>query len=509
MTLYSSGSGDYVLAGYSHSKGPVNSGLWVLATNNQRKIEWELTFDGYSSNDRIHCIKPTPDGGFIAVGEIWSKGEGKSDIYVVKIEGELMKSIDWYVKEKITPWIQRGEFEKTEDYNERISSRNPEYDRVREKYVTQATNYYGAKKIKLKEAELSKYNADHELFNIRLPNFDAIEIRIPINEAQAFKQNWKYVEFENPIYDLKDKMLILSKLEMILNGKKYTFNYPSSVDDNMLFKLTGETDYSNITGYRGSGDPLKGLNVAKAGSIKVGKYYALIIGIDDYKGQWTPLANAVGDARAVEKLLRSKYQFNHMKTLYNEESTRENIINAFLWLVENVKENDNVFIYYSGHGEFKKKLNKGFWVPVDAQTSSISIYISNSDIQTFLGSIQSKHTLMVSDACFSGDIFRGKTSSVPFENADKYYQKVYSLKSCQAISSGGIEPVMDGGRDGHSVFAYYFLKALNENTDSYLDASRLFDRIKVPIVNNSDQSPKFSPIKNTGDEGGQFVFIRK
>jgi hypothetical protein len=168
-----------------------------------------------------------------------------------------------------------------------------------------------------------------------------------------------------------------------------------------------------------------------------------------------------------------------------------------------------VFIYYSGHGEFEKKLNKGYWVPVDAQTASISIYISNSDIQTFLGSIASKHTLMVADACFSGDIFRGKTVSVPFDDSDKYFKKVYNLKSVQAISSGGIEPVMDGGRDGHSVFAYYFLKALNENKENYMDGSQLFDRIKVPIVNNSDQSPNFQPVKNTGDEGGQFVFIRR
>ena len=508
-TMYQDENGGFVIAGHSHSKGPVNSGLWVLKTNQERKIEWELTFDGFSSYDRIHTLQATPDGGFVAVGEIWSKGEGKSDIYVVKIEGNLMKSIDWYVTEKITPWIQRGEFEKSEDYQERISSENPEYDRVRAKYVKEATNYYGTKQIRLADAELGKYNADHELFFIHFQNFDAIEVEVPINDAQLFKQNWKYVEFENPIYDLKDNQLILAKVEMVINGITYTFNYPESKDADLRFEMTGESDRSKVTGYRGSGDPLKGLNVSKAGSIKVGKYYALIIGIDDYKGQWSPLANAVGDARAVEKLLRSKYQFNHIKTLYNEASTRANIIDAFLWLVENVKENDNVFIYYSGHGEYEKKLNKGFWVPVDAQTSSISIYISNSDIQTFLGSINSKHTLMVSDACFSGDIFRGKTSSVPFENAEKYYQKVYSLKSCQAISSGGIEPVMDGGRDGHSVFAYYFLKALNDNQESYLDASRLFDRIKVPIVNNSDQSPKFSPIKNTGDEGGQFVFIRR
>lgn len=184
-------------------------------------------------------------------------------------------------------------------------------------------------------------------------------------------------------------------------------------------------------------------------------------------------------------------------------------MNALEWLVDSVKAEDNVLIYYSGHGEYKQSLNKGYWVPVDAATTSTYKYISNSDIQTFLGGIKSKHTLLISDACFSGDIFRGTTVSVPFEDTEKYYKKVHGLKSCQAITSGGLEPVMDGGRDGHSVFAYYLLKMLNENTSKHYDTGQLYNDIKIPVTNNSNQSPKLQPIKDTGDEGGQFIFIKK
>jgi len=241
----------------------------------------------------------------------------------------------------------------------------------------------------------------------------------------------------------------------------------------------------------------------------IGKYYALIIGIDKYKGVWTPLQNAVNDAKAIEALLKSKYKFDHFKTLYNEQASRTSIINEMEWLVTNAKPEDNVFIYYSGHGEFKKDLNKGFWVPVDAGSNSTANYISNSDLQNYLGGIKSKHTLLVADACFSGDIFRGNTVSVPFEESEKYYREVHGLLSRQALTSGGIEPVMDGGKDGHSVFAYYFLKTLNENQNKYLDASQIFNKVKIPVINNSEQSPKLAPVKNTGDEGGQFIFIKK
>ena len=174
-----------------------------------------------------------------------------------------------------------------------------------------------------------------------------------------------------------------------------------------------------------------------------------------------------------------------------------------------VKENDNVFIYYSGHGDFKKELNKGYWVPADSKSNSVSQFVSNNDIQTFLSGINSKHTLLVSDACFSGDIFRGYTTSIPFDNTEKYYFNIYNVKSRQAISSGGIEPVMDGGKNGHSVFAYYLLQALKTNDAKYFDAGQLFNKIKIPVVNNSDQSPNFNPIKNSGDEGGQYIFIKK
>jgi uncharacterized caspase-like protein len=221
------------------------------------------------------------------------------------------------------------------------------------------------------------------------------------------------------------------------------------------------------------------------------------------------LKNAVNDAKAIETLLKNKYKFDYFKALYNNDATRVNIIEQMEWLVANVKASDNVLIFYSGHGEFNQALNKGYWVPADATAKSTSYYISNSDIQTFLGGIKSKHTLLISDACFSGDIFRGGTVSIPFEESEKYYSRVHNATSRKAITSGGIEPVMDGGREGHSVFAFYLLKMLENNTKKYLDASQLYENIKIPVVNNSDQSPIFNAIKNAGDEGGEFIFQKK
>lgn len=266
----------------------------------------------------------------------------------------------------------------------------------------------------------------------------------------------------------------------------------------------------NYSEFRGGNDPLKGLNVAQAmKSVQVGEYYALIIGIDQYSGEWPRLQNAVNDAKTVAKTLSEKYTFHSLKTLYDMEATRDNIMKEFEWLMQNVKQNDNVLIYYSGHGEYIQNMDKGYWVPIDATSKTISKYISNEDIRSFLSGINSKHTLLVTDACFSGDIFRGQTLTIPYENSTRYYQKVYSLNSRKALTSGGVEPVLDKGKEGHSVFAYYFLQALTKNTEKYFDAGQIFESLKVPVVNNSYQTPLYNPIRNAGDEGGQFIFIMK
>jgi len=262
----------------------------------------------------------------------------------------------------------------------------------------------------------------------------------------------------------------------------------------------------NAVKYRG--DPLKGIDVYSAQKeMEIGNYFAFIIGIDNYQGEWAPLDNAVNDAKSIETILKSKYKFDEIITLYNEQATRGNIIQQFEKLASIVKEKDNLLIYYSGHGDYKQDIRKGFWVPVNASTTSTSNYLSNADIQSLLAGIKSKHTLLIADACFSGDIFRGKTLTIPFSPENKYYHKVQSLPSRKAMSSGGLEPVMDGGKDGHSVFAYYLLRALENNSGVYYDANQLYNEIKIPVVNNSEQTPGFAPIRNTGDEGGQFLFL--
>lgn len=239
-----------------------------------------------------------------------------------------------------------------------------------------------------------------------------------------------------------------------------------------------------------------------------GRYRALIVGIDSYQGAWQPLRNAARDARAVAEVLATQYGFTDIDTLYNEAATRTSIITALERLVERAEPEDHVLIYYSGHGQLDERFNRGYWVPANARSGFTGDFISNSDVVTYVSGIEAKHTLLVADACFAGDLFRSGTMLTQFEASERFYREAMRTPSRKAMTSGNVEPVMDGGRDGHSVFAYYFLKALRENTAPFLADVQVFDALRIPVTNNSEQTPQFNPIKNAGDEGGNFVFTR-
>jgi hypothetical protein len=90
---------------------------------------------------------------------------------------------------------------------------------------------------------------------------------------------------------------------------------------------------------------------------------------------------------------------------------------------------------------------------------------------------------------------------------DKYYLNLYNEKSRWGMTSGNRTPVADQGSGGHSVFAYQLLKELKQNEKPYISTQEIYTRIAPIVGNNSEQTPLCRPIRNTGDQGGEFVFV--
>ncbi|MBK8403799.1 MAG: caspase family protein [Saprospiraceae bacterium] len=92
----------------------------------------------------------------------------------------------------------------------------------------------------------------------------------------------------------------------------------------------------------------------------VNSTYAVVVGISDYQDPGiTDLRFADKDAEAFANYLRSnaggKLDNDHLKVLLNEKATVAQFAMALDWLMEVVKENDQVILYFSGHGDVEKK----------------------------------------------------------------------------------------------------------------------------------------------------------
>ncbi|MBC7425745.1 MAG: caspase family protein [Bacteroidia bacterium] len=232
-------------------------------------------------------------------------------------------------------------------------------------------------------------------------------------------------------------------------------------------------------------------------------YHAMLIAAKDYEDADIPdLQNPQKDAEELRLILEKNYTFStdNIQTLYNK--SREEIMQALVAKCNSLTENDNLLIFYAGHGIAEKdKFGDvdGYWIPSSAKKGLNASYISSDDINKALKRSNSKHILVIADACFSGAF----TRELPAD-ASVGVQKQYSVPSRKIMASGNMEPVPDNSR-----FIFYLKKNLKENREKYLTSKKLFDSFYEAILNNSDTSPQYAAIKNVGDEGGEFVFIKK
>ncbi|MCH9675635.1 MAG: caspase family protein [Gammaproteobacteria bacterium] len=243
-----------------------------------------------------------------------------------------------------------------------------------------------------------------------------------------------------------------------------------------------------------------------------GAYHAIVIGNNNYQ-QMPKLQTAVRDAQQVAKLLEQRYGFN-VKLL--ENATRATMLNALHDMREKLKSTDRLLIYYAGHGELKRDANgksSGYWLPVDADGSRATNWIANYEITKMLDAMSAKHVMVIADSCYSGTWT--PPSVAPTSNTSRnedvmWYENMLSTRTRVALTSGGLQPVLDSGGGRHSLFAKAFLDALRANEgvlqdyDLYLD---IYKRMReLTATANTDQRPQHGGILLGGHEMGVFFF---
>lgn len=240
--------------------------------------------------------------------------------------------------------------------------------------------------------------------------------------------------------------------------------------------------------------------------VQKNQYHALIIGNNLYR-HFPRLKTAVNDATEVASLLQRRYGF---KTRLLLNVTRKEILTTVNTYRKELGEQDNLLIYYAGHGEYDKTADKAYWLPVDAQKDDPVDWIMSDDITSNIKRMPAKHIVVISDSCYSGTLTRSAGVELKARgDRQAFLAKMIARPSRTLMASGGNEPVWDSGGGNHSVFAAAFLKALGEAEERVFTAEELFHgRLKEVVAGKSDQVPEYSNIKNSGHEGGDFVFYQ-
>lgn len=255
-----------------------------------------------------------------------------------------------------------------------------------------------------------------------------------------------------------------------------------------------------------------------------GKKWAVVIGINEYEDPIPDLEYGESDALAVGTVLRQ--QGYNVKEIKTSEATREAIVEELkINIPERVGVEDELLIYFSGHGVDEKLPNngrRGFLLPTDAKYSDLERYAIPMSLVRELGNkLPAKHILFVIDSCYSGIGGRGKSfdPEVPLTTdfgVEVFHKHITKEPGRWLITAGNDEQkAWENQEWGHSVFTYFFLKAIgneaqaDDNMDGLITTHELSTFLlntvfKWSLAQGRTQTPELWQLT---DGAGQFVFV--
>jgi hypothetical protein len=196
------------------------------------------------------------------------------------------------------------------------------------------------------------------------------------------------------------------------------------------------------------------------------KDYALIFATDQYD-HWDDLVNPINDARMIEKLLKEKYGF---KTEIVENATLEELNDKlFDYNTKKFNPQDQLFVFFAGHGHFDETLGEGYIVANNSllNDKGKSSYLSHNILRERLDNMKCEHIFLTMDVCFGGTFDKKLAKARGAEDMDETIDKQYLVKKLNKrtrkfLTSGSKEYVPDGTPGKNSPFATQFILALKE-----------------------------------------------
>jgi hypothetical protein len=128
-------------------------------------------------------------------------------------------------------WLKQGEFERPEDYLLRISKKDTQLL----VFTNEAMKTFQKEYVELfnwKQATISRYDINSQTFKINIPELQELVIKVPVDNAQLFKENWNGNQFKNQEFTLIDGEWKLVSFEIEDPAQNYIARYDSQIANN-------------------------------------------------------------------------------------------------------------------------------------------------------------------------------------------------------------------------------------------------------------------------------------
>jgi hypothetical protein len=230
-------------------------------------------------------------------------------------------------------------------------------------------------------------------------------------------------------------------------------------------------------------------------------FYAVMFASDNYDAKdWPHLNNPVDDAKSIAQELHTFYGF-HAEVYENQTYSAIKHILVDDYQKRNFKPNDELLIFFAGHGDFDPDDNRGYVITKDSSPpgSDRDREIDFPKLITWMDKINVGHILLVLDICQGGTIFEQERGNVPapaIRETSAALQRLRGVKTRKCMTSGGKGAVKDGHAGQGSPFATTFIEVLGEagpNTDDMvLNVDEVAGKIKKTMGRLSDATtPEF------------------
>jgi hypothetical protein len=216
-----------------------------------------------------------------------------------------------------------------------------------------------------------------------------------------------------------------------------------------------------------------------------GRKIALIVATNSFNAseQWDNLPNPLNDAQAIGDTLKNLYGYE-VEYLFNKN--RKDITNRFLSLPKELREDDQLIVYFAGHGDTSSVLDDGYIVCKDSKATEVDpgreTYIGFNGLARAINKYPPKQIMILLDVCFGGSfsdrVAKRALPDAPLNSRESVLSQKLRLQTRKYLSSGSLIEVDDRDKKirKHSPFAVVVLEALRTKGGeaSMLTASQLY-----------------------------------